>query len=66
MYDFHYNIWMRTFPNSTLIFTDRDSFAREVVGHDLYAGMAHIKDEFGFLQSYDNMKVNVKIHWTSS
>ena len=45
---------MKKFPNSTLL-----------VGHDLYAEMAEIKDEFDFLQypkdhslqSYDNMKV---------
>ena len=44
------------------MFTDTDSLAYEVVGHDLYSGMADIKDEFKsskyhFLQSYDNMKV---------
>ena len=27
MYDFHYNIWMKKFPNSTLLFTDTDSLA---------------------------------------
>ena len=65
MYDFHYNTWMKKFPNSTLLFTDTDSLACEVVGHDLYAGMGEIKDEFDFseyakdhfLQSCDNMKV---------
>ena len=65
MYDFHYNTWIKKFPNSTLLFTDTDSLAYEVVGHDLYAGMAGSKDEFDFseypkdhfLQSYDNMKV---------
>ena len=39
MYDFHYNTWMEKFPNSPLLFTDKDSLAYEVVGHDLYAGM---------------------------
>ena len=56
---------MKKFPNSTFLFSDTDSLAYEVVGHDLYAGMAEIKDEFDFseytkdhfLQSYDNMKV---------
>ena len=56
---------MKKFPNSTLLFTDTDSLAYEVVGHDLYAGMAEIKEECDFseypknhfLQSYDNMKV---------
>ena len=60
MYDFHYNTWM-----NTLLFTDTDSLAYEVVGHDLYAGMGEINDEFDFseypvnhfLKSYDNMKV---------
>ena len=45
MYDFHYNMWMKKFPNSTLRFTNTDSLAYEVVGH---AGMAEIKDEFDF------------------
>ena len=65
MYDFHYNTWMKKFLNSTLLFTDTDSLAYDVVGHDLYAGMGEIKDEFEFseypndhfLQSFDNMKV---------
>ena len=65
MYDFHYNTWIEKFPNSTLRFADTDSLSSEVVGHDLYAGMAEIKDEFDFLdypkdhflQSYGNMKV---------
>ena len=65
MYDFHYNTWMRKFPNSTLLFTDTDTLAYEIVGHDLYAGTAAIKDEFDFskypkdhfMQSYDNIKV---------
>ena len=39
---------MKKFHNSTLLFTDTDSLAYEVVGHDLYAGMAEIKDEFDF------------------
>ena len=65
MYDFHYNTWMKKFPNSTLLITDTDSLAYEVVGHDFYTGMAEIKDEFDFseypkdhfLQPYDNLKV---------
>ena len=65
MYDFHYNTWMKKFPNSTLLFTDTDSLAYEVVGHDLYTGMGEIKNEIDFseypkdnyLQSCDNMKV---------
>ena len=65
MYDFHYNVWMKTFPNSKLLFTDTDSLAYEVTDHDLYAGMADVKGEFDFseypkdhpLYSTDNMKV---------
>ena len=64
MYDFHNNTCMKKFPNSTLLFTDTDSLAYKVVGHDLYPGMAEIKVEFDFseyprdhfLQSYDNMR----------
>ena len=48
MYDSHYNIWIHIFPNLTLLFTDTDYLAYEVVGHDLYAGMADIKGEFDF------------------
>ena len=48
MYDFHYTTWMKKFPNSTLLFTDTDSLAYEVVGHDLYGGMGEIKNEFDF------------------
>ena len=69
MYDFHYNTWMKKFPNSRLLFNGTDSLVYEVVGHDLYAGMAEIKDEIDFseypknhfLQSYDNTKVVGKL-----
>ena len=44
MYAVHYNPWMKKFPNSRLLFTDTDTLAYEVVGHDLYVGMAEIKD----------------------
>lgn len=65
MYNFHYNIWLNQFPCSHLLFTDTDSLAYEVIGHDVYAGMSLIKDEFDFseypkdhfLYSTDNMKV---------
>ena len=48
MYDFHYNTWMKKFPNSTLLFADTDSLVYEVVGHDLYVRMGEIKNEFDF------------------
>ena len=65
MYDFHYNKWLKRFPNSTLLFTDTDSLAYEVVGQDIYTEMAEIKNEFDFseypkdhpLYSEENMKV---------
>ena len=44
MYDFHYNIWMKKFPNSRLLFTDTDSLAYEVTDHDVYSGMAELED----------------------
>ena len=64
MYNFHYNIWMKKFPNSRLLFTDTDSLAYEVIGHDVYEGMSEIKEEFDFseyskdhpLYSKENMK----------
>ena len=65
MYDFHYNIWMKTFPNSKLLFTDTDSLAYEVTDHNLNAGLEAIKEHFDFseypddhpLKSDDNLKV---------
>ena len=48
MYNFHYNVWMRKFPQSTLLFTDTDSLAYAVDNDDLYAGMASISEEFRF------------------
>ena len=47
------------------MFTDTDSLAYEVTGHDLYAGMSEIKEQFDFsdypkdhpLYSTENMKV---------
>ena len=64
MYNFHYNTWMKKFPNSKLLFTDTDSLAYEIIGHDMYAGMAEINNEFDFseypqdhpLFSRENMK----------
>ena len=65
MYDFHYNRWLKKFPNSTLLFTDTDSLAYQVIGKDIYEGMSEMKSEFDFseypkdhyLYSEDNMKV---------
>ena len=56
---------MKYFPNSTLLFTDTDSLAYEVIDHDIYTGMGKIKDKFDFseypkehfLYSTENMKV---------
>ena len=49
MYDFHYNTWMKKFPNSTLLFTNTDSLAYEVVGHDLYVGWLKSRMSLTFL-----------------
>ncbi len=65
MFDFHYNTWMKKFPNSTLPFTDTDSLAYEVIDHDVCSGMYDIKEKFDFseyplnhpLHSNCNMKV---------
>ena len=59
MYDFHYNTWMKKFPNSTLLFADTDSLAYEVVGHDLYVGMVEIKDRFDFFRVSDKSRLEV-------
>ena len=64
MYNFHYNVWMKQFPNSKLLFTDTDSLAYEVTDHDLYVGLSAINNEFDFseypknhpLYSIENMK----------
>ena len=55
---------MKKFPNSKLLFTDTDSLAYEVIGHDVYEGMSEMKEEFDFseyskdhpLYSRENMK----------
>ena len=39
---------MKKFPNSKLLFTDTDSLAYEVSGHDVYEGMTDIKQYFDF------------------
>ena len=65
MYDFHYNVWLKQFPSSRLLFTDTDSLAYEVIGHDLYIGMADMQNYLDFseypkehpLYSLGNMKV---------
>ena len=44
MYNFHYNVWLKKFPNSPLLITDTDSLAYEVTGHDLYTDMEDIKE----------------------
>ena len=64
MFNFHYNIWLKKFPTSRLLFTDTDSLAYEVIGDDIYKGMGEIRDEFDFseypddhpLYSIQNMK----------
>ena len=65
MYDFHYNSWLKIFPKSTLLFTDTDSLAYEVLDNDIYADMGKHSDLFDFseyskdnpLYSPKNMKV---------
>ena len=65
MYNLHYNIWMKKFPNSKLLFTDTDSLAYEVTDHDVYQGMVDIRGHFDFseyrkdhfLYNNENMKV---------
>ena len=48
MYNFHYNVSLQQFPSSKLLFTYTDSLAYEVISHDLYQGMAEIKDHFHY------------------
>ena len=65
MYNFHYNIWLKKFPESTLLFTDTDSLAYAVDNVNIYEQMATFSDEFDFseypkdhpLYSNANMKV---------
>ena len=47
MYNFHYNICMKRFPSSKLLFTDTDSLAYVVDG-DVYDGMTTFQNEFDF------------------
>ena len=48
MFSFHYNVWMKTFQKSTLLFTDTDSLCYAVDDADLMSGMADISSEFDF------------------
>ena len=65
MYNFHYNVWMKKFPRSTLLFTDTDSLAYAVEHSNIYQGMKEITNEFDFseypkdhpMHSTKNMKV---------
>ena len=36
MYDFHYNTWIKTFPNSTLLFTDIQHFSSLIIKTSLH------------------------------
>ena len=68
MYNFNFNIWMKRFPSSKLLFTDTDSLAYVVDG-DVYQRMATFQNEFDFSEYpkdhplYDpkNMKVLAKM-----
>ena len=68
MYSFHYNMWMKKFPISTLLFTDTDSLCYAVDDADLVSGMPDIRSELDFseyptdhpLYSTTNMKVSGK------
>ena len=70
MFDFHYNKWLTIFPKSTVLFTDTDSLAYEVLDDDLYSGMGKHSDLFDFseyskdnpLYSQENMKVVGKMN----
>ena len=48
MYNFHYNIWLKKFPESILLFTDTDSLAYAVDNINIYEQMATFIDEFDF------------------
>ena len=48
MYSFHFNVWMKKFPKSTLLFTDTDSLCYAVDDADLVSGMADIRSFFDF------------------
>ena len=64
MYNFHYEKWMKLFPDAKLLFTDTDSLCY-MVYEDPYKVMAKIPDEFDFseypktheLYDVTNMKV---------
>ena len=63
MYDFHYNIWLKNFPNSRLLFTDTDSLAYATTCENIQEKLMELKEHFDFsnlkktdpLYSTDNM-----------
>ena len=53
MYEFHYDVFKKKFPNATLAFTDTDSFLYEVNTYDIYNDLQDIKEHFDF-SNYPN------------
>ena len=48
MYNSYYNIWIKLFPKSQLVFTDTDSFCVAVEHPDAYVEMENFQDRFDF------------------
>ena len=48
MYESFYDVWLKHFPKTKLLFTDTDSFCVAVEHPDVYAEMATFKDWFDF------------------
>ena len=48
MYNWYYNVWLKHFPKTILLFTDTDSFCVAVEHPDVYGEMLKFKDSFDF------------------
>ena len=48
MYQFHYDVWMKNFPDSKLLFTDTDSLAYATSCENIEDKLLQLKDHFDF------------------
>ena len=48
MFQFHYDVLRKRFPDAQLAFTDTDSFLYEIPTEDIYSDLTELKDHFDF------------------
>jgi len=62
MYEFHYNVWLKNFPNSVLLFTDTDSLAYATTCKNFQEKLMQLKEHFDF----SNLKKNNELYSTNN